>query len=534
MKHLNFKRLLAVSVVATGVASVQADTSKGDLIAKVQVKQKRHRISEPTDDNAALAKALNLAKAGKYKEASTRLFQLSFSPRFREHRTQIQYILGLMLYQMKLYQTSAFQFISVVKQGNTKYLKQSLEKLSLAADALGDDTLLNYAISKVNIEEFPRIHRDMLYFRIGEYQMRNQQYGEAAKNFSRVQSSSTLFSRAKYSAGLAFAEAGQLSPALAAFEDLIDARRRYPVTDPSRVAALMGKARVLYQKKDWDSAIEAYREVPKDTESWHDTLFESSWAMLRSGKFRSALSNFQSLHSPYYEDFYLPESLLLRAIVYLYICKYEEMEKVLNLYQRIYKPVYQKIDQVLASSPDPDALFNEVVAMIRDLKKSDDQKLSSRSRLPLLVVRHITKESDFQISYSYIKKLLEERKRISQMPPDWRNSGIGKYASRVVQTRLVKARARAGRQIKVHLENIKEDLFDLFEQEGFIRYEMINGRKESVKKRLAGKDLPDDQVNENDERDYYVQNGYEYWPFSGEYWLDELGNYHYVGTQSCE
>ena len=41
------------------------------------------------------------------------------------------------------------------------------------------------------------------------------------------------------------------------------------------------------------------------------------------------------------------------------------------------------------------------------------------------------------------------------------------------------------------------------------------------------------QVDEDNQRDFYIQNGYEYWPFRGEYWLDELGNYHYVGTQSC-
>lgn len=81
---------------------------------------------------------------------------------------------------------------------------------------------------------------------------------------------------------------------------------------------------------------------------------------------------------------------------------------------------------------------------------------------------------------------------------------------------------------------VKAELVDLFEQEGFIRYEMINGKKEQLKKKVAGKDLPKGQIDEDNSRDYYIQNGYQYWPFRGEYWLNELGNYHYVGTQSCE
>ena len=54
-----------------------------------------------------------------------------------------------------------------------------------------------------------------------------------------------------------------------------------------------------------------------------------------------------------------------------------------------------------------------------------------------------------------------------------------------------------------------------------------------MKKKISEKDLPAEQIDEKSDRDYYIQNGFEYWPFRGEYWLDELGNYHYVGTQAC-
>ncbi len=81
--------------------------------------------------------------------------------------------------------------------------------------------------------------------------------------------------------------------------------------------------------------------------------------------------------------------------------------------------------------------------------------------------------------------------------------------------------------------NIRTELADLYEQASFIRYEMIAGKKEVVKKRISGSDLPD-TVDAKVDREFYVQNGYEYYPFRGEYWLDEIGNYHYLGQQSCE
>jgi tetratricopeptide (TPR) repeat protein len=331
---------------------------------------------------------------------------------------------------------------------------------------------------------------------------------------------------------LAYTEANKAKEAYEAFEDLVQSREQYGVTDVARVSGLIGQARILYQAKKWDESIEIYRQVPRDTEAWHDVFFESSWAMLRSGRFRSSLSNFHSLHSGFYEDRYLPESLLLRAIVYLYICKYDEMEKVLNLFNKIYKPVYKDVTTFL-KTPSADPYFAEVIRAMKEFKEKGDQLDKTQFKIPFVVTRKIFSEGDFQRSYSYIRKLLDEKKSVDDMDGSWRNSAIGRYAKRVVQKRLVKARSRAGLQVKAHLDAVREDLFDLFEQEGFIRYEMINGKKEALKKKLAGKDLPEEQIDQDTQRDYYIQNGYEYWPFKGEYWLDELGNYHYVGTQSC-
>ena len=522
------KRLALLIVSSLLVPAFAAETTPdgGEAIT-------RKPARAATAGDRDLVDALTMAKNGRYAEASQRLFQLSYSPRFADRRMQIKYILGMTLQQMKLNQTSAFQFIGVVKEGHNKFIKQSLEKLSLAANELGDDTLLNYAISRVNVDEFPRVHRDMLNFRIGEFQMRNKQFEEAARSFNHVTRNHALYPSAKYQEGLAYAEGGQSDRALAAFEELIQSRQSLSVVDKARVDGLMGKARVLYQKKSWDEAIEAYRSVPRDSEFWHDTLFESSWAMLRSGRFRSAMSNFHSLHSSFYEDTYLPESLLLRAIVYLYICKYDEMDKTLNLFSLIYKPVYKQVETTLATVTSAEKYFILMNDMIR-LQKSDKNLNRMSLPIPYVVAQKISREADFQKAFQYIRRLIEEKKRIQNLPGGWQNTPIGQYARKVINTRLIKAKQRAGKVVHNHLISVRDDMIDLIEQEGFIRYEMLNGRKESLKKKIAGKDLPDEQIDKDNQRDFYIQNGFEYWPFRGEYWLDELGNYHYVGTQSCK
>lgn len=495
---------------------------------------KKKKTSNKTK-SSALTNAIKLIRRGDYEEATKRLFQLSHSAKYKDKRNRIKYMLGLMLYRMKFNQLSAYQFISVVKQGKSRYLRQSLEKLSLAADSLGDDTLLNYAINKVEASKFPSQHKSMLFYRIGEFQMQNRNYADAIRSFRRVNDNSEYYTRAKYMQGLAFAEENDTKNAVDTFNELIQSRAGEKVTDVSYVGALIGRARVLYQAKKWDASIEAYREIPRDSEFWHDTLFESSWASLRAGKFRQALSNFHSLHSAYYDNHYLPESLLLRAIVYLYICDFNEMEKVLNLFNSIYRPVYKNVRTIVSSkSPDFENLYETVMQVIEEYKKDGEEYKGGNKSIPLIVARKIYKEGDFQRSHKYIVKVFNEYKRMQSLSPAWKASALGRYAKKMLSLRLKKAKKTSGKIVMQHLKYISNELFDLFEQEGFVRFEMTKGKKRTVEKSSNEAETETGSEDSKRERDYYIQNGYEYWPFDGEYWLDELGNYHYVGSQSCQ
>jgi tetratricopeptide (TPR) repeat protein len=394
--------------------------------------------------------------------------------------------------------------------------------------------MLNYALSRVKLDDFPEAHKNMLRFRIGEIQMKSKLYPQAVQTLGSVAPGSEWYSKAKYLEGLAYVESGKLNNAVQTFADLSDAEKGKGVNHINRVGALMGLARVYYQQQNWDAAIDIYRQIPRDSELWHDTLFEMSWAQMRAAQFRNVLSNFHSLHSPYYEDFYIPESLLLRAIVYLYICQYDEMEKTLDLFDHIYKPVLADLTNFLKAYSKPLTYYDEVAIQqdnFEDLKKNRDNR--RKFAIPFLVARHIMQEGDYSRVRSYIMAIRKEMSTLGEQPKDWQNSEIGQYAGKLLKGRLNNARKVAGVYVRNHVNNIRKDLAQLFEQHGFARFEMFSGRKETIKKQIAGKDLAKN-VDGDTERDFYIQNGYEYWTFQGEYWLDEIGNYHYLGTQSCE
>ncbi len=527
-KHSRMKHLLVICLILVSVEISWARTEKR--------KTTQHATSHlSASASGELNRAIQLGREGKYPEASILLFRLSRSPRFIDQRTQIKYLLGLMLYDMKLYQMAAFHFVDVIKQGNTQYIKKALEKLSLAADKLGDVTLLNYAMSKVDLKDYPRDQVDKLRFRIGEYQFENEQFEKAADNFGKVKIESPLWAKAKYMEGLTRSTLKQNDDAIKAFQELVDSRGEAKVTDQVRNGALMGLARAYYQKKDWENSIQTYRRVPRDTDYWHDAIFEISWAQMRSAQFRNVLSNMQSLHSAYYEDFYLPESILLRSLVYLYICEYDEMEKTLELFENIYRPVRRGVREYLKADFSSEDQYKNMDAFVRDYNKlKTDSKLRSRYKIPFIIGRKIIKERDFSKGYGYVQKLLAEKKKMESMQARWQNSPIGVYSKKVLLLRLDHAKQNVGEVVENHLKDTRKELLELFKQKDFARFEMLSGKKELLRRKLVNKEDNKEELDEEVDRSFNIQNGYEYYPFQGEYWLDEIGNYYYLGKQRCE
>lgn len=516
-------------------ASAQQRASRKAKPAQVSTRKvvkgpKVYTTSASSSARNQISQALGLFKSGQYAQAANAFLALSRRGDLASERPQIKYYLGLALMEQNLNQVAAFQFVDVIRSADQRWTRQAIEKLLIVTDRLGDETLLNFAIQRIDVNQVPTQHRDMLYFRLGEIKNKAGQHQEAAALYSRVGSQSRYYYNALYNRGLAQAEANQTELALQSFQRLRELRETSKVTDVNRVSADMAIARVYYQRQNWEKAIEAYSKIPRDHMMWHEAMFEKTWAMLRGARFRSTLSNFQTLHSTYYEDAYIPETLLLRAIVYLYICKYDEMEKVLGLFESQYGPINTKINQFLNQHNSADAYFQEVNKAFIMKKDADAKKTFA---IPYNAMKYVAEEGDVRRTHNYLKRLGDEKKLIDDNP-NLKNTAIGSYANRIINNRMKSARNLIGDMAKAHLMNMRIELRDLYEQSSFIRYEMINGKKEFLKKKLSGRALTEEQVDENQDRSFYVQNGYEYYPFQGEYWLDEVGNYHYLGKQSCE
>ena len=475
-----------------------------------------------------LRKVVNIIEKGDYALGSRELYRLSRLRAYKGKRIQIRYTLGIAFLEMKLYHLSSLQFVYVIKKARGSYKQKAVEKLSLILDYFEDDQL--FCPLNSHIKYYPASSQDRLHFYFGKCALFEKKFSKAGYHFAKVRSQSSLYNKALYYRGLSYAEQNKIKRSVDVFRNLASMRKG--IADTNRVAALMGLARVLYQGKRFEDSIRVYRTIPRDTKYFHDSLSENSWNYLQSGKFRSALSNFQTLHSIFYKDRYQPESLILRAYVYLYICKYYEMEKVLNLFNVSYLPVLKNVKKSLNWGSSYNAYVKAVLSANRN--KEQGLELSDGSVFPEVIRDRLEKNPSFRSLIYYLKNLMEEKALVDSLPSSWRRDRVGRNASYVLSRRISSTRKRAGKEIRRILIEVYGDLKRLSTSEQYLRYDMLKGKREYLKKKIARKYLDKVQIDEKISRNYYIQNGYEYWPFDGEAWLDEIGNYHYLGKQNCE
>lgn len=85
----------------------------------------------------------------------------------------------------------------------------------------------------------------------------------------------------------------------------------------------------------------------------------------------------------------------------------------------------------------------------------------------------------------------------------------------------------------MRLREIENELTDYITQFDFINYETIGIMKKKAAQKFIKKSTDVSEADDKQSRSFFIQSGFQYYPFEGEYWRDEIGNYQYLGTNQC-
>ncbi len=275
--------------------------------------------------------------------------------------------------------------------------------------------------------------------------------------------------------------------------------------------------RAFYAAENYGMAIYFFAEIPRDSDWWAEAQFERAWAHFRSEDMNGALGLLMTLESPYFDGWYWPEADLLRAYSFFMMCKFPEARIRVDGFGEKYKPLLADLSAA-APAMDDTAYFADLAA-VREGKPT---------KLPAAIVRTYTHDDRFADALRFVAEADQETSsaalpssRAATEAKRWiearKQARIGEEAGRL-RAKVDVARGELGEMLQgiqitgVDITTLEADLYERASVTGVLD---VPDNTERLRKLRRDKE------------------GYQVWPFEGEYWADELGWYQVDARPDC-
>lgn len=473
-----------------------------------------------------------------YEEASLRFFDVLQDdvPGAEGHHAEAEYELARSLFRLHLYQGALRYFGAIAREGDFHpYFQPALRGLLLLTEVIpGDMTLAEHLgrYAEFFPEIVPETYRDRYAYLVGRQKYDNMDYREAVRLLSFIDDDSVFYGRARYIMAITHVADNEAEPAAQAFNDVLSYLRGLDKTpdDFSAEEALlydlahMGLARVYYSTGHFDTSLNYYSLIDRDSPRWPAALFESSWGYFNVERFNHALGNLHSLNSPFFDDAYFPEGPILAAVIYYYNCNFDLVRETLDDFDFVYAAVHEELDAILEQNPDSWAMYEWGVEWRNGGLENGQPELESALRANL-------EDRQLVQRFNLVESIDREMELMGQLADSWQASELGEELMGYSSLAHSDALADAGELVQRRVERTREELRGLLTQQEEILFEVARAeRGEAELDAQAGMQI-DEHVRDAPELD--VSSEEMYWAFDGEYWQDELGYYVFDIRSEC-
>jgi len=498
--------------------------------------------AEPTGDQPSkvLERAFKLYDGEDYSSASIELNKAieGETGDVEANKQKAEFWMGKALYNLTYYSASLSYFDRIVQKGPSHgYYRATLKWLASLSRQLPDSTGILEKIGKYQRAELddPSLEkvRDELYFLLGKYYYQKGNFKEAVSLFGNVQPSSEFYVQAKLFEGATHVREFQAKPAVESFKEVLraSAESSDPKVKPFEDLANLSLARTFYSTGQFDLAVKYFDRVSQDSYDWANSLFEASWAnfMLKQKGYSKALGNIHTLQAPFFEDSIKPESvaeaLTVKATIYFYNCLFDRAEEAINEFNAVYPNLVGDLKKLLASTTDNSALF-ELAVKIRGGTSGLPEQTERAAR-------GILGDTTILKRFQYVEQLDRQLDLHDKSEAGWKSTSIAQavFADLTLQRSL--AVNEAGDLARRRMIRLTRELDQLTKRVIKIEYEIIQGERGTVEGEISTESEANRTVSKRRAEDIRVDDEHIVWPFTGEYWRDELGYYRVKVANKC-
>lgn len=486
-------------------------------------------------------------RQGKYNTSADMAFDLLTGPnkdRFADHRSTIYFYLGSSLFQLKLYHSAHDIFLTVAKEGAAdENYSRALAMLDKTSKRLKEFEQFAEVLEGAATTDLPRTARSTLLYLIGLQHYEKQDFEDARRALEGVEDSTSTYASALFLDGMSLYRQGNYREAVRRFKKLVEAPEL--VGTPEEIQevkdlALLNMARVYYRVENFEAAKRLYGQIPHDSPQWPQALYEGAYTHFWLADYNVTLGDIMTIDSPFFAgSLYLPEAQILKALTYFNLCGYDKVGAVVKSFQDYHKPIRDNIRKFLGMYQQGlkfgDPGIDETLAA-RQASEAYNTLYVSKSRraalgIPEEILVALQRQREFTNRVHHLEMIKQEIFELTDGSVRRKGTALGRTLLKKLNDDQLLLRQEAGKVMLKQLERIEKDLSGLIGESDIIAFEVVNAQKEEYEEKFRNPEKI--ETYEDLEANYATESTFIFWPFTGEYWEDELGSYRFTERGAC-
>jgi len=366
----------AFALGAVGFAgAARADDVDDTLKKLIELDQRVHTMSlelreaPPPPPDIADRRVLDaqvLYSLKSYEEAATILLDVVEKyPNSRAHDDALV-LLGESLFQVRdFYSARHYLQEAVAKNTGSKMEQQALQRLVEISLRTGDfDHVDSYLQRLQNLP--PQLMEPATPYVRGKYYYYRSRLDDAAGVFASIPQTNPYFFQARYFLATILVKKGDLAGATQSYDALLKMQAPDASSKDVQDLARLAIARILYERSQFDKAIESYLSIPRQSKYWPEALREQAWTYIKAKDWQRAYRsiNLLLLADPDVPDG--PDLRILEGNLQLRMSNFYLASDTFSKVRDEFEPIHRQLNQVIVRSQTDPAYFDTLIGKSLD------------------------------------------------------------------------------------------------------------------------------------------------------------------------
>lgn len=497
-------------------------------------------IAQAADSNSYMQEGMRQEKRGQYFQAARYYFQASQKANSEGSRALAYAHVSNALIAQGLPQSASYFFLKAVSGGDDRSIRIALNGTQALVDSVGGVLFKKYALKYTKEDQYPQAQKDYFLYFIAQNHLQGSRPNDVIRVVNDMSDEFPNYPSALFLRGTANLMVNNLEFGINDFKvcaRLADSARysRNQTKQEIREVrnrCLAGVARGYYQAKNYQEAENWYDQIEVASMVWPQVQYERAWTAIARGDYNRALGRLVSYKSPGLSWFFDSEVEMLRAISFLQMCIYDDVEKESEAFMNRYGKVGQQLKAMLDEGAGGST--RGLVRLFARGLEAMNAKVHSENPVHQVMNRFVRSPYFVQLAQTGTRVKREQAFLAGQGNAGKR--GLGGFLRDVLTWRWQTAQEAGGIFVRDRLSTEYKALLANVATIDIVKLEMLRRSRTQVEQMASnlnsGQDVWGNKKRGSLGRPALKNNQY-FFDFNGEFWADELGEYTFALRPEC-